>query len=76
MKQQVIGYCVKCRGRGDIVRTKLVPRLKREFPTAIFEERCLSFCGPGAKTSFVTVNEVLVTATTDDELINKIHELL
>ena len=76
MSELVIKYCDKCKRRGDIVRKELVPRLKKEFPQATFENGCVSFCGPGSKRSFVYVNDLLVYAMSDDELIEKIKEVI
>lgn len=71
-----IKYCDRCKRRGDIVKAQLVPRLQKEFPEATFEAECLSFCGPGSKKPFVAVNNELVYADSDDELVRKIDERL
>lgn len=76
MSTITIKYCDKCKRRGDIVRTKLLPRLKKEFPHAEFQSGCVSFCGPGSQKPFVYVNDMLVYATNDDELIEQIHQTI
>jgi len=72
----IIQYCEKCKRRGDLVRTKLAPRLKKEFPMATFTTKCLSFCGPGSQMPFVFINDALIYADSDDELITKIKDFI
>jgi len=67
-----IKYCDKCKRRGDLVRSELLPRLKKEFPMATFEAGCLSMCGLGSRMPVVFVDDHIIYADSDDELINKI----
>jgi len=71
-----IKYCDKCKRRGDLVRTQLVPRLKKEFAQATFEVGCLSVCGLGSRQPVVFVNGEVVYANSDDELIMKIKQII
>lgn len=71
-----ISYCDMCKRRGDQVKAHLAPRLKKEFPEAEFVVQCLSFCGPGSKKPFVYVNDELIYAETDDELIQEIKDYI
>lgn len=73
MNKPSIRYCDSCKRRGDIVRSKLAPRLKKEFPNAEFDVQCLSFCGPGSRQPFVYLGDTLIYAATDDALIDKIR---
>jgi len=76
MAELIIKYCDKCKRRGDIVKAQLVPKLQKEFPQAVFEAKCLSFCGPGSKKPFVYVNDTLVYADSDEALIEKIKQVI
>ena len=73
---ETIKYCTKCKRRGHLVASELLPLLKKQYPHAEFEDQCLSFCGPGSKKPFVQVNGVLVFADTDEELLEKIADVL
>lgn len=70
-----IKYCDKCKRRGHLVKHQLIPKLQKQFPDAEFEVGCLSFCGPGSQQPFVFVDDELVYAKTDDELIDKLCQL-
>jgi uncharacterized protein YuzB (UPF0349 family) len=71
-----IKYCDRCKRRGDLVRSQLLPRLKKEFPQAAFDSMCLSVCGIGSRKSVVFVNDQLIYADSDDELIDKIKDVV
>jgi len=71
-----IKYCDKCKRRGDLVRSQLVPRLKKEFAGASFDAQCLSVCGLGSRKAVVFVDGQIIHADSDDELIAKIKETI
>ncbi|GBU11207.1 hypothetical protein AwErysi_08230 [Erysipelotrichaceae bacterium] len=76
MENPQIKYCTSCKKRGDLVQKTLVPKLKKAFPESDFIMQCLSFCGPGSRQPFVYVDQTLITAKTDEELIEKIKKHL
>lgn len=73
---ETIKYCTKCKRRGHLVSSELLPLLKKAYPDAEFEDKCLSFCGPGSKKPFVQINGALVFAETNEELMEQIAEVL
>ncbi|MGL5042260.1 MAG: DUF1450 domain-containing protein [Culicoidibacterales bacterium] len=76
MKISVIKYCESCKKRGPTVKTQLLPKIKKAFPDALLESKCLSFCGPGSRQPFVYVDDTLIYAADDEQLIAKIKEHL
>lgn len=54
----------------------MVARLKEIDPEAHFEIGCQGFCAIGATQPFVIVNGMPVIADTEDEVINKVKEML
>lgn len=71
-----IKYCTRCKRRGHLVKSELLPMLKEKYPDASYEDMCLSFCGPGSKGPIVSINGQLLFADTNEELMEAIEEHL
>lgn len=65
--------CDKCKA---INVDTLKPRLQEVDPNADIKVGCQNFCGIGMKKSFAIVNNIPVIAETEDELIDKIKEII
>lgn len=65
--------CDKCKATN--VDT-LKPRLQEVDPNADIKVGCQNFCGIGMKKSFAIVNNIPVISETEDELIEKIKEMI
>lgn len=65
--------CNKCKGTN---LNTLLPRLKQIDPKAKIYQGCQSYCGPGRDRVFVFVNNKPILANTEDELIQKVKEVL
>lgn len=62
--------CDKCKATN--VKT-LVNRLKEIDSTADISIGCVSVCGIGRNKSFVILNDILITAENENELIEKVN---
>ena len=65
--------CDKCKATN--INT-LLPRLKALDPKAKIYTGCQSYCGPGRTRSFVFVNNKPIIGANEDELIEKVKEVL
>ena len=66
--------CDRCRGTNLNV---LIPRLQKIAPHAkILEPVCTSYCGPGRDYPFVFLNNKPIKGENEDDLIEKIKEIL
>lgn len=65
--------CDKCKATN--IKT-LLPRLKELDPKAKVFIGCQSYCGPGRDKSFVFLNDKPILAENEDDLIQKVKELL
>lgn len=54
----------------------IIKRLKEIDPTAEIIVGCQGFCAVGATKPFVIVNGIPAIAETEDEVINKVKEML
>jgi uncharacterized protein YuzB (UPF0349 family) len=54
----------------------MIKRLKAMDPNASIEVGCQGFCGIGATKPFVIVNGIPAIADTEDEVIEKVKEIL
>jgi uncharacterized protein YuzB (UPF0349 family) len=54
----------------------MIKRLKEIDPSASIEVGCQGFCGIGATKPFVIVNGIPAIADTEDEVIEKVKEML
>lgn len=71
-----INYCKKCH---DAKRIKSLEKVVEELTNIVGHEfevsnRCASFCGPGKKSFFVTIDDDIIEADTYDELITLVKE--
>lgn len=63
-----IRICDKCRH----IRVKtMLPKLAQLIPEQDIRVGCKSYCGPCARKAFVFVNGRYITASTEDEAIEK-----
>ncbi|MGG4035017.1 DUF1450 domain-containing protein [Paenibacillus cisolokensis] len=63
-----IRICDKCRH----IRIKTVlPRLRQLAPDADIRVGCKSYCGPCKRSAFIFVNGRYLTASTEDEALEK-----
>lgn len=65
--------CDKCKATN--VDT-LIPRLKKIDPNSEIKIGCQNFCGIGMTKSFAIINNIPVIAPNEDELIDKINEII
>lgn len=71
-----INYCKKCH---DAKRIKSLEKVVEELTDIVGHEvevstRCTSFCGPGKKSFFVTIDDDIIEADNYDELITLVKE--
>lgn len=71
-----INYCKKCH---DAKRIKSLEKVVEELTNIVGHDvevstRCESFCGPGKKSFFVTIDDDIIEADTYDELITLVKE--
>lgn len=71
-----INYCKKCH---DAKRIKSLEKVVDELTNIVGHEvevstRCASFCGPGKKSFFVTIDDDIIEADNYDELITLVKE--
>lgn len=72
--QNEFKVCDRCKGTN--LKT-LIPRLEQLDPDAkILEPTCLSYCGPGRDAPFVFLNNKPIKGKNEDDLIQKIKEVL
>jgi len=66
--------CDKCKGVNLIT---LVPKLEKLDPNAkIAQPSCISYCGPGRDYPFVFLNNKPIKGENEEDLIQKIREVL
>ncbi|SEM65433.1 DUF1450 domain-containing protein [Paenibacillus sp. OV219] len=63
-----IRICDKCK---HINVKKMVPKLEQMAPDTEIKVACKSYCGPCSRFAFVFINGRYITATTEDEAIEK-----
>jgi len=72
--QNEFKVCDRCKGTN---LNTLLPRLKKLDPDAkILKPMCVSYCGPGRDYPFVFLNNKPVKGENEDDLIQKIKEVL
>ena len=72
--QNEFKICDRCKGTNIAT---LVPRLEKLDPNAkILEPMCVSYCGPGRDYPFVFLNNKPIKDENEDDLIEKIKEVL
>lgn len=69
----IFKICDRC--KGTHIKT-LVPKLKELDQQAEIQIGCQNFCGIGRTKSFVIVDHIPVIAENEDELIQKVKEML
>ncbi len=67
------GVCNKCK---SFNYKELVKELLARWPDAKFDVKCQSYCGPGSKQPFVSVNENFIEANDIASLVSKVEVLL
>ena len=72
--QNEFKVCDRCKGTN---LGTLIPRLEKLDPNAkIVKPMCISYCGPGRDYPFVFLNNKPIKGENEDELIQKIKEVL
>lgn len=72
--QNEFKVCDRCKGPN--LKT-LIPRLEKLDPNAnIQKPTCVSYCGPGRDCPFVFLNNKPIKGENEDDLIQKIKEVL
>lgn len=65
--------CDKCKGSN---LATLIPKLRKADEEADIKIGCHSYCGPGREFPFVFVNNKPIYGESEDDLIEKIRELV
>lgn len=65
--------CNKCK---TFNYKEIINVLKDKYPTATFDLKCQSFCGPGSIKPFVAINEHFIIGDDLDDLLIKIETFL
>ncbi len=73
MKELNFKICNRCK---TVDYKFLIGKLRELFPTATFNLKCQSFCGPGSNEPFLAVNEVYIQAKNVEELLEKTLDYL
>ena len=72
--QNEFKVCARCKGTN---LNTLIPRLEKLDPQAkILAPTCVSYCGPGRDYPFVFLNNKPIKGENEDDLIQKIREVL
>lgn len=65
--------CNKCK---TFDYKELIKVLLEKYPSATFDLKCQSFCGPGSIRPFVAINENFIVADTVEGLLENIENFL
>lgn len=73
MPNNTLKICDKCKGTN--IKT-LIPKVKKIDKDIEVKIGCFNFCGIGIKMSVCILNDIPITAESENELIRKINEKL
>jgi len=70
-----VSYCKKCHDKKRIKNINDVnDDIKKVVKCEEVTEECQSYCGPGTKKHFVTIEDEIIEADTYEELIKNLEE--
>lgn len=68
-----IEICDKCKGTNS---KSLLSKIKKLYPNVSIKLGCIQFCGVGRDNIVILVNHIPIIGKTEDEVLEKLKEML